>query len=712
MNDEPEKIGKQTSTQIQGRQVLNLVQREAAARGEDTGSTSTTVSAITSFLEMNGYSLDSVIAPEFVDRVERAIIGGRFMQAPDIKFSPGVEADPAYPNRIDSFVHAYNALAEADFSETLCRWLGMNKHQSYKQISLKCGLRVNCIKALVTDRRRFATQITVAQALKLDQVLSSGGELFFSYIATTQHVAYETPPTVMDQILGRIPFSQQMRHYRNRLNVTKDELLKAISDKSGIQIAKCSIADWESGLCLPCQGMREAIAALDDICNANGELVGAWLAQNPREIFAPYSFPAEQWPASLHDQLARIVRYKTGNPENLPRNKRRADRWSAEAIANFTTFCQGFLGFLRSEKNTANENLSLSLLCDWELVQGFFDFRRERAGRTNYSLHAQTTTRTLLNLYTYFMPATWEETVGEPHWTGRITLEVRLQVAVAKMVKRTQTIRLKDLSQSWRHHLALAKASAQAFLKQSSFDDDPMIERVSPLLEDEVSVARIAALVAARVANLPLLILCRKSAILLRRLALVALLLARHFLPAILRSLATGQVTVTSGGKIRLDIPGSQFRSRGKGGSKGGVEGDLPDVGWIHEVIRRYLLEGRPLLLGKAAALNGRHASYVFIPAQGRRVPGSPLTKKELAADVEFILGYNPLSHRYVFISDAWNRHMPKEDMAVDLQTTTEMVQRILDRLAQIKTRRANRTTLAVLNKQNGQSGKGRPWSL
>jgi hypothetical protein len=60
MNNESEQVGKQTSTQIQGRQVLNLVQREASARGEDPGTTSTTVSASTSFLELNGFSLDSV----------------------------------------------------------------------------------------------------------------------------------------------------------------------------------------------------------------------------------------------------------------------------------------------------------------------------------------------------------------------------------------------------------------------------------------------------------------------------------------------------------------------------------------------------------------------------------------------------------------------------------------------------------------------------
>ena len=705
-----EKIETPTGKMLACRLVMEAIRREAHARGKDASLISEIIEVITSFLHLHGYSLDSSIPVAFGDKVGTALKSA----APNSNLRLPSGTDPTTClEKIATFVLAFRALAEADFGSAVIRRLKVNPHLTYQDICVRCGLPPLTLKTWVAERPRFTTTVTAELARKLDEILHADGELLFSFIATTQHAAYGAPPSIMDQVLGRNSFGQKLRKYRRNLMLTKAQLLAEVEQRSGVRVSKYTITCWELGSCLPHRGMQVVIAALDEICGAGGDLVKAWRAENPRELYSAYSLQPDQWLQSVRAQIKRIISYKTANPENLPRSNSRDDRWKDETIEYFTDFCSCFLGFLRKERQFELDGLSLSLLCDWDLIQEFFDFLRSRTAKINHSLRAKTVTRTLLNLYNNFMPEIWAEAVKEAHWIDRITLQGTRIVRVADMVERRETVVLGGLDESWRHHLALTINSANDFLRQNQFDDHPRVGNASALVEAGFGVARIFAELEERAKNLPLLILCRKSAILLRRLALVALLLARNFRPATLRRLRCSQFTLASGRRITFAISDRQLGLRKRDGNLDASIDELPNIAWLHELVWRYIVEARPLLLNQLAPGAGSDTGYLFISSTSHCAPGDPLSQTELAADVKRILGYGPYSHRLAYLYDAYTKETSVDDMAFSTQTTPAMVRRTIDRLAAIKTLRANSAVDAVLagnpRHRRKQGGFGAP---
>jgi hypothetical protein len=708
MKTELEQIDKQSRKQIRCRQILRLLGREASLRGDDPNSIATIVLTVTAFLEHNGYALDSIIAPDLADEITCAVIGGGLGVKTKIKLPPGADKDPAYLVRIGALARAYAALAEADFGGTLRRYFKANK-LTCREIDSQCGLGLESLRSWLRSPATFTTNLTPEQALQLDATLHAGGKLFASFVATTQHMAYEVLPTVMDEILGRSPFARKLRQLRLGGKLAHGQLLAEVKRLSKVRLTNSRIATWEQGRSLPSLDMKEVVTALDQLLAANGDLVKAWLAGSPRAVYAPYSLAFDQWPEALRAQFERIVLYKTTNPEGR-RESRRAcgKRWTGTASREiFQNFCQAFFGYLLKEKKFKADSLSVSHLCDWDLVLGCFDFILRRTGKAHYTTYPHVVTSTLLNLYGYYMPHIAEEAVNEPYWAGRITLQVDHFLEVLPGVKRNKPVILANLQEAWAHHLALLKQSARAFLRHNQFEGEPYIEKTNALLQAGAGVFEISAMMAARVWYLPVLILSRKAAVLSRRLAAVALLVALNLRPATLRSLRTDQVTVTPDGKIRVKIEDTQFIGRGMGGSQGGLHETLPDVPWIHEALRRYIEEGRPLLVGGAAAGCGKDAEFFLTSDSLSDAPGSPLTKEGLNGDVKIILGYGPLAHRPLLLGDAAGQNVSTKDIAAALQTTEAMVRKAIALLAELKNRKANSATEIVLAPESKQQAKG-----
>jgi transcriptional regulator with XRE-family HTH domain len=697
-----------TPQPIRVRQVLRLVEREAALLDHDPGAAAVVIPSVKEFLEVNGYALESIIDPARVDELSCAVIAGGFGAKSEINLPAGADKDPAYLPRIGALAPAYAALAEADFGGALRRYFKASK-LTCREIAAQCGLGLESLRSWLRSPAVFTTNLTPEEALELDAALHAGGKLFASFVATTQHVAYEVLPTVMDEILGRSPFARKLRQLRLGAKLEHAQLLAEVERLSNVRLANSLIAAWEQGRYLPSQDMVGVITALDHLFAANGELVEAWKAASPKKVLSSYSLAFGQWPERLRVQFERIVLYKTKNPQGWKESRRRGGkRWTGTASREiFQNFCQAFFGYLLKEKKFKADSLSVSLLCDWELVLGCFDFVLRRTGKAHYTTYPHVVTSTLLNLYGYYMPHIAAEAVKETYWAGRITLQVDHIVEVLPGVKRNKPVILANLQEAWAHHLDLLKQSARAFLRDNRFDSEPYIEKTNALLQAGAGVFEISALMAARVWYLPVLILSRKAAVLSRRLAAVALLLALNLRPATLRSLRTDQVTVTPDGRIRVNIGGHQFIGKGRGGSQGGLDETLPDVPWIHEALRRYIEEGRPLLVGGAAAGGGKDAGFFLTNDSLCDAPGSPLTKEGLNCDVKIILGYGPLAHRPLLLGDAAGQNVSTKDIAAALQTTEAMVRKAIALLAELKNRKANSATEIVLAPEPKHQAKG-----
>ena len=460
------------------------------------------------------------------------------------------------------------------------------------------------------------------------------------------------------------------------------------------------------------------IAALDQIYAAGGQLIEAWEAENPRQTFAPYLLAFDKWPEGVRRQFEQLALYKTINPGNLTRSDARSgDRWNSPASRmKLQRWCEHYFGYLVHVRGMALESLSLSLLADWDLVKAYFDFVRDGAGKTAYSQDSFIITSQLHNIYLFFLPSIADDAVREAHWAGRLPTCGKKPVQIVPGVTREEEVKLETLEEGWNYYLRLTARRARDFQCEKEFANESLSGRALALLDAEVGVARIAAVVEHLLVKMRGRIRCRKAAILLRRLAVVALLIARNFRPATLVGLKLPHVEVIDDGRIKLKIPEKLFKNKGKGGSQGGVNGKLPDVDWIHEAIRRWLQEGRPFLLRDAAARGEKDEGWFFFSADHagpKAVPGGPSAAKSLAGDAALILGYNPYGQRYLFANDAWNKGIPVEHTAINLQQTSEINREVYARVtAKQRGRRASGTMTPLLTVKSRPAAAARPDAL
>jgi hypothetical protein len=659
--------------------------QEARQDGRARRTIESDLSVSRAFLVTNGYALEERVDADFLDRLDRGIQLRDLKQAPGIVLASAAADDRAYRSRLASLVRAHRALTLTDFASLLRQCLKSSR-LSYAKVASECGRPRHWLANLLVRRSGGVTGMTVGEAAQLDKVLGAKGKLFAAYGALTQQAAFEPVTPAMDQVLGRTGFAGQLANWRRGLNLTLDALLDKVEELSGVRVPGSHLSHWEQGYNLPCQDMENVVLALDKVFGAGGKLLRAWKEENPQKKLPSYALPRSQWPDRLRAQFDGLVDYKTGNPDELPRSDAtRGDRWTGAASKNrCVEALERYFGFLTSQKGFAAESLSLTLIADWTLVKAFFDFVRGRAGRTSYSQDAVAITSVFINLYGWYLPHLANEAARESYWADRLPAHATGIDESVPGVPRPYEVKLLDFGESWNYHLFLTRSGARDFLKQGHFEIGRLVGRAAPLLESEIGVAEIAAVVEQLVRKLPRRILCRRAAIHCRQLAVAVLVLARCFRPGTLAVLRNGQVMVQPDRRVWLNITEKQFKTRGKGGSKLGVLGQLPDYDFMHEAVRRFKLEARPILLGDAALRGNKDAGYFLTPAYWRApaggkpqlVPGGPFSGELLRRDARAILGYHPYAQRYLFASDAWRHNGSKQDIANVLMNTVPMVEK------------------------------------
>ena len=682
-------------------QVLMQVRREAEVRGHTSDTISVTISTLLNFLRTNGQEFNAPADRKFLAKLDRSLKQGGLRLDQTIVITSSSDDLTALETRTRALVRAYRGLTQTSFS-TVLRICLQNAGLKYSVVAGRLGVSLSKLKTWLANNSDFIMDMTPAQAVRLDGILGANGKLISTYAAMTQEIAFAPVTTAIDLVLGRETFSTKLRRGRQGFGFTKRTLLDAVGALSGINVDESVLSKWEQGQNLPRLEARGAIALLDDIYEAQGALLEAWEAEGPTKTYAPYVLRFAEWPETVRAQFQRVGRYKRDNPEKLERSQcPSGDRWQGDAAEDkLRGWCEHFFGFVVNVRNQAKEQLSLTQLADWDLVYGYLEFVRTRTGRMGYTQDAFSALSQLHNLYLFFLPALHADAAVEPHWSGRLPLIATKREEVISGVFEEIKIDLQTLEESWCYHLALAAGTVREFQRNNQFDNGSLLGRAEPLLDAEVGVARIAAEVSQFLKKMPVRIRCRQMAILSRCLAVVALSIARNFRPATFRSLRLNEIKAPLELKISLNIGETDIKTKGKGISRGGVQGPLPDWEWIHYAIWYYLTQGRPFLVRDGLAHGLADAGYFFTPAAkgaGSR-PGRPLSAKVLQADSMRILGYKLYAQRYIFAHDAWGLNIPIEDTAINLQHGCWMTLNVYSLLTALqKNRRANRTMEAML---------------
>ncbi|MGA2750434.1 MAG: hypothetical protein ABSG59_16795 [Verrucomicrobiota bacterium] len=682
------------------KEALFQVRREGEWRGEAAGEIERKVANCQKLLDVSGQKIGDPAPTEFL-----LAVGSALDQRGDgdgaVKFPAGSLTDARFQGDIRALLRNCQALAEANFSAALFRCLPFCSGKSYGEICTEAGLARNQLKVWVAECPRYTTNIIPSQVLKLDELFAAGGNLFASYAATTQHTAFEVMPTVRDMLLGRTSFGQELRRNRKRLHKTARQVMDEIAETTGIKACASLLTVWEHGTCLPSLSQQRLIAALDAYFDADGDLEQVWRNDWPREVYTAYRLSFEDWPEDLQRQYHRIVLYKTINPEGLPESPAAAgDRWTdMTSEIGFRDFSETLFGYLKNGiKKFRPEELSFTLLCDRQLVQGLYDFIRERAHRKSYSQFAQSNSRTLLNLYRYFMPILAAVAAVEKRWQDRLLAEAEA-INGASEEQKAELLDPTKWEARWRYHLYLAVEDTKEFLRCSTFESQRLSKKAWPLIEQDIALGLILKELHRRAHNMPTIILSPKAAICSRRLTLAIFAVLCTFRTATFLRLRTEHVVVPGDAWVRLAVPESLLRSHGKGGGKGGVSGNVQEIEWAHDEIRRYVKQSRPILVGDDTESDSGH----FFTAGG----GQIMIEEALERDFRMILGYTAFGQRDVFTARAVTQGMSLEDAAIQLQSTAAMVAKTIKDLPPLKTRQAN-TDMESLQRPPGKSNRSK----
>jgi hypothetical protein len=282
-------------------------------------------------------------------------------------------------------------------------------------------------------------------------------------------------------------------------------------------------------------------------------------------------------------------------------------------------------------------------------------------------------------LYRSFFRYLADDAAQEDHWK-QLPKSATKAVTIKPGVIRQVVVPLLNWAEQWNHHLALTRAKAVNFLKlnMKSFIRTPYVSRSQPLLDAGLGLDTMTDRLAARARRLPPRILSRRAAIQCRRLAEAALLLCWYLRPNMFLLIKCDQVVIVDGLKIHLTLPEDQFRNRGMEGCEDGLSGLLPNWPCVHLLLRRYLEEARPILLGDANLRGHQDAGYLFIDGFTKRrgllqkslMAGGPIQEKSFYYDIVLTLGCNPWAVRYLFASHALSHGATMGQIAQATQIT------------------------------------------
>lgn len=687
---------------LRGLDLLTFVERESKLKGKSEGTVEGDVSVARAFLVSNGCGLENEVDIKLLDRLADALAAGSLSAAHFELPSVGAD-DAAYRGRIAALVRAQQALNLRSFQPVLRDFLKSAHLQfglTYETVANELGVPRYKLNNWVHQSTGAISNMTPLEAIRLDDLCAASGALFAAFVVFTQHGAFSIQPSATDKVLEHESFAMLLSRCRRTKAVTLKWVLAQVQAKTNVFLGNCVLSSWERGATTPSQPMRVVVEALDELYEQQGRLVSAWESTNPKPVYSRYALRQPKWPEKLDREFKGWVEYRMRNPEGLPFSQRLgAGQWSGNATEErVRELIERFSGYLIGPGGFERDSLTLTLTADWGLVVGWLDFVRARVGRADYSADAITTVKVLLGLYDWYLPHLFEQAGQEDYWAKRLPTHAIGKKMFGTGIEQSYNIELSGLSQRWGYQLFLARTKAVEFLRTAKPDGGSLGASAESLFDMDDAIAMVAQDIADRIRDLPLQIRARAAAIQLRQLAEVALILARCLRPETLIALLCEHVIVNEFDPIRLKIPEDLFKTKGRGGSRGGLDGEVSELEFISHVLRRWKLEGRPILVEEAARLGITDAGHFFTPdyqsfskTAGPNEVGGRLHHESLRRDVQMVLGYAPYAHRHLFATEAWLRGVRSEVTARVLMNTARMVENFYARqTASTRLRRAN----------------------
>jgi hypothetical protein len=665
--------------------------RETAWRGESPETIERLVDNLGTFLDRNGQIFGDEARPEFT-QAARLALESREFDGGAVKFAAGSFREDFFVADILAALLTCEALAEANVSATMIRYLSRLGGITPSEICNKFGLAPNLIKSLLAECPRYTTQLTPEKALPFATFLSPDGVLFSSYAATTQHMVFEVMPTVREALLGRPSFAKMLGNAIRDIGGSVEALAEALKEKTGQNVKPHNIENWMRDRSLPNKGWRHIVVALDDLLDQDGELLLAWMAGHPAAIYSAYSLHWHRWPGNLKE-MHRLV---APNPEGLLENQPQEDGTENDsAEIGLTRFLECFFGYLVNEKGFKLHELSHSLMSDRELIEGFYDFLRKRTGRKTYTNFAAGTSWMLLRLYENVMPVLWPTATLDKHWIKRLLTHAIIPSETAG--HEGQIVNLTTPEARWRYHLGQAMESTREFLRTNNFQTERHSRLAWPLIEAGFGVSDVLNVLCRRGEWLPTIILSDQAATESRRLVASILVTMLNMAPSEVRRLGSKHITVSAQGKIQLNIPPSLLNSRRKH-SPDILPSELEADEWVHAEIRRYIEQSRPILVGA-----GKDGGYFLTPGGGDQI-----SRRVLQTDLRLVFGYTAFGQLDLCLVSAKDQGVSDEEIALFRRTTSAAVKKVYENLPPVKGRRAN-AALKTVQSRTGKDGTNTP---
>jgi hypothetical protein len=667
-----------------GRDLMEQVAREGKILGLSQAGIEKALDACPECLAKAGYGLDQPLDSSLPLRMEQA-------KAAPVEFRTKLaRAYRAifghFPKVLGSFIHA--------------------ARMTHATLALASGATVDKIRLLLADPHGGVTGMSPAQAVDMDRALAAQDEITAAYAALSQDAAYETEPSIIDHLLGHKPLGYRFLDYRQKAGYSPIAVQRELQSRWKIKLYSAELNRWEINLYRPSAKKGNVITALDTLYGAKGELLAFWQSEQPVQWQNNYAKPFAKWPLRVQAQAKRLVAYKTRNPEGFPEPKH-PKRWSKETEAAFLEHCGQFFGFLVTTKVCKLDDLSLTLLCDWSLEYDFFGWLKTQVNRDHYTTYESAWASTIHHLCRWYFPHLAKDAAPEQYWQDRLPTEAKVPVKTARGVIRHKLRALEIWQERWCHYVAKTCTKSAKFRKCNSFERTPYLDRVRLFLRSGIGRAKIIAELIRRIHNLPPRILSRKAAIQCRRLAEVVLLLCWNLRPGTFGVLKLDQVTIDHL-VVSLSISEAQLRNRGMEGAKDGLHGPLPKYAAFHEVLRRYVQEARPILLGDPSLRANIDAGYLFIDAFSKRrgllqtaLPaGGRINEKSFYHDIVLTLGCNPWAERYLTAAEGWRQGLSDDQIGALTQTTAATAKKTFGEVrGPEKTQQANASVARMYSK-------------
>jgi hypothetical protein len=660
------------------RDLLTQIFRECLVRNIDA---KVPVSVPRAFLRNNSVELSDPIEIELIDKLRQASMQDDGLTSAGFRLPSSGADDAAYVSRIRRLVVSYDVLTTSNFGVGFQKLVAeADPPVTIGQLALRTGLEAGKIRYAL-KAQNGCTGLDAKDICRMDEVLGSTGKLIALYAALSQHVSLKNHSPAMNEVLNLNSFGALLRRKRIALELTLSDVSRAMA-AVGIPVSDDQLCGWECEYNKPPKEMSQAVLALDEMLRCDGILVISWDEQTCRGPLPPYALRFSDWPPKLQTQFELLAEFKQREYCNTP-GLSDPGHWASPASkSRALETLERIFGFLLNNRCMPREALSMTLIADFTLITAFFDFVRNRMSRDDYSYDAEIIARVIKNWYVYYYPDLLDDACDEEYWIRNMPKEAEGVHEVVPGVSRPYKRELTSIKARWRYQIFAATGKCTTFLKSGKFSRANLGKSAEPLFKHPGALSQMAEILADQIHALSGRVSCVDAAIHVRRLTQAVVLIARCFRPETLLSLQMNHADIHSDGRVWLDVPPELYKQKGQGGSKLGFHGYLADFDYMHEVVRRYINDARPFLVGDPQARGHHDAGYLFTPAcnENRRngvnslIPGGPLSHELLRRDVRSVLGYAPYAQRHVFSTEALFFDLISDEAAEVLANTSRMI--------------------------------------